>query len=95
MRRLLSILLFLTATTACGQPADFSGRVVGISDGDTVTVLTPERKQVRIRLFGIDAPESGQDYGQRAKQAASEMAFGKDVTVRCRARRDSGGRRRR
>ena len=62
--------------------ADYPARVVGVSDGDTITVLTPEKKQVKIRLSGIDAPETGQDYGSRAKQAASEPAFGKDVTIR-------------
>ena len=42
------------------------------------------RTQVRIRLHGIDAPETGQDFGSRAKQAASSLAFGKTVTVRTR-----------
>jgi endonuclease YncB( thermonuclease family) len=37
---------------------------------------------VKIRLHGIDAPESGQDFGSRAKQTASELAFGKEVTIR-------------
>src|SRR6185312_3340578 len=49
---------------------------------DTITVLTPEQRQVKVRLWGIDAPESRQDYGSRAKQAASELAFGKTVTIR-------------
>ena len=57
-------------------------RVVGISDGDTITVLTAAKKQVKVRLHGIDAPETGQDFGSRAKQAASELAFGKTVTIR-------------
>lgn len=65
-------------------PADLTGKVVGVSDGDTLTVLTPERTQVRVRLHGIDAPESGQDFGSRAKQAASDLAFGKQVTVQVR-----------
>jgi endonuclease YncB( thermonuclease family) len=37
---------------------------------------------VKVRLHGIDAPETGQDFGSRAKQAASDLAFGKEVTVR-------------
>jgi len=56
--------------------------VAGVSDGDTLTVLTPEKRQVKVRLHGIDAPETGQDFGSRSKQAASELAFGKQVTVR-------------
>jgi micrococcal nuclease len=54
---------------------------VGVSDGDTLTVLTAERRQVKIRLAGIDAPESGQDFGQSAKQTAPELSFGKTVTI--------------
>jgi micrococcal nuclease len=81
MRRVLPILLTLLATCpACG--ADFTARVVGISDGDTLTVLAAGNRQVKIRLYGIDAPETGQPFGSRAKQAASEMAFGQTVTVR-------------
>jgi micrococcal nuclease len=55
---------------------------VGISDGDSLTVLTAAKKQVKVRLYGVDAPETGQDFGSRAKQAASDLAFGKDVTIR-------------
>ena len=81
MKRLIATLvLFVLPLPALA--ADYPARVVGVSDGDTITVLTPEKKQVKIRLSGIDAPETGQDYGSRAKQAASEPAFGKDVTIR-------------
>jgi endonuclease YncB( thermonuclease family) len=80
MRRIPSILLaFLVATSALA--ADFSARVVGVSDGDTMTVLSADQTQTKIRLAGIDAPETGQDFGSRAKKAASELAFGKDVTI--------------
>lgn len=59
------------------------GRVVSVSDGDTLTVLDAQKVQHKIRLEGIDAPEGGQDYGQKAKEALSSKVFGKDVTVRC------------
>src|SRR5437870_855929 len=61
--------------------ADFSGRVVGVSDGDTIKVLH-NGKAEKIRLNGIDCPEKGQAYGTRAKQFTSEMVFGRDVTVK-------------
>src|SRR6516164_3600271 len=80
MRRLLPILLLLQDFPVC--TADHAARVVGIADGDTITVLTADKTQHRIRLWGIDAPETGQDFGSRAKQAASELAFGKQVTIR-------------
>ena len=54
--------------------------MVGVSDGDTITVLR-DRTQVRIRLYGVDCPETGQDFGSRAKQFTSELAFGKIVKV--------------
>jgi len=60
----------------------FQGRVVGVHDGDTATVLWQQR-EIKLRLFGIDAPETNpaQDYGQRAKQFASQLIFNQDVRV--------------
>jgi len=60
--------------------ADFSGPVVSVIDGDTIEVLHNNRAE-RIRLNGIDCPEKGQAYGKKAKQAASELVFGKVVTL--------------
>jgi len=60
--------------------ADFSGRVISVLDGDTIEVLHDHRAE-RIRLNGIDCPEKGQTYGKKAKQAASELVFAKEVTV--------------
>ncbi len=57
------------------------GRVVGVADGDTLTVLDALNHQHKIRLSGIDAPEGGQAFGNRSKQALSDCAFGKQVTV--------------
>lgn len=63
----------------------FTGRVVSIADGDTVTVLRG-REQVRVRLYGIDCPESEQPFGRRARQRTGELAFGRMVTVRTEGR---------
>lgn len=54
--------------------------VVGISDGDTITVLH-DGKGVKIRLYGIDTPEKRQAFGKRAKQFTSSMVYGKTVEV--------------
>lgn len=70
------ISLFLSTATF----ADFSGPVVSILDGDTIEVLHNNRAE-RIRLNGIDCPEKGQAYGKKAKQAASALVFGKEVTL--------------
>ena len=59
---------------------DFSVPIVWVLDIDTIEVLH-HNKAERIRLSGIDCPEKGQVYGTRAKQAASDLAFGKQVTV--------------
>lgn len=54
--------------------AELTGRVVGITDGDTLTLLNDVRQQVRVRLAGIDTPESRQPYGSRSRQALSDLA---------------------
>jgi len=58
----------------------FSAKVVGIADGDTITVLR-DKEQVRIRLYGIDCPERYQAFSNKAKQFTSKMVFGKVVEV--------------
>jgi len=59
------------------------GRVVGVSDGDTITVLDARRKQHKIRLAGIDAPESKQAFGQASKKHLSDLVFNRDVILDC------------
>ena len=61
--------------------AEYTGRVVGVSDGDTLTLLTAEKQQVKVRLGEIDTPERKQPYGTRAQQALSGLAFGKQARV--------------
>jgi endonuclease YncB( thermonuclease family) len=72
--------LALFMVVAPAMAADFTGEVIRILDGDTIEVLH-EKKAERIRLYGIDCPEKGQPFGQKAKQATSNLLFGKDVRV--------------
>ena len=65
---------------ASAHAADFTGPVVSVLDGDTTEVLHKTRPE-RTRLSSIDCPEKGQAFGTRAKQAASSLVFGKDVTL--------------
>jgi len=58
----------------------WDGKCVSVADGDTITAMH-DGKGERIRLYGIDSPENGQDFGNRSKQFTSEMVFGKIVTV--------------
>ena len=60
--------------------AELTGLVVGVSDGDTITVLV-DKTAYKIRLAGIDAPESRQAFGQASKQHLSAMVYKKPVTV--------------
>ena len=64
-----------------GHSLAFSGKVVSIADGDTITVLREGKQQVKIRLHGIDCPEQGQAFSKKAKQFTSKMVFGKFVEV--------------
>lgn len=66
---------------ACRQAPPPVGTVVGVADGDTVTVLADEQTQRKVRLNGIDAPERGQPFGEAAKKHLSDLVFGKAVNV--------------
>lgn len=55
-------------------------KVVGISDGDSITVLLKGNIQEKLRLAEVDCPESGQPFGKNAKQFTSEQVFGKQIT---------------
>ena len=59
-----------------------TGKVVSIADGDTITVLDSSKTQHKIRLYGIDCPESHQDFGQKAKEFTSGLVFGQNVEVK-------------
>lgn len=59
-----------------------TGRVVGVTDGDTITVLDSDKHQHTIRVAGIDAPEKKQPFGQRSKENLSRLVFGKAVEVK-------------
>jgi endonuclease YncB( thermonuclease family) len=86
MKMLLSLLvLLLFHLSPAIASSTYQGKVVGITDGDTLTLLTAEKKQVKVRLAEIDTPEKRQPYGQRARQALSDLAFGKQAKVEVQA----------
>jgi endonuclease YncB( thermonuclease family) len=76
----LSTLGFFISSFSAVLALDFTGPVVSVLDDDTLEVLHNHRAE-RIRLSGIDCPEKGQAYGNNAKHAASELVFGKEVTL--------------
>lgn len=70
-----------------GAPAPVSaetlrGKVVGVTDGDTVRLLVDGRRQYKIRLGEIDAPEGGQPFGRTSRRMLSDLVFGRNVTAR-------------
>lgn len=81
MKSLATLFLVLSATTALAQEKTSSLKVVGVHDGDSITCLTEDKRQLKVRLDAIDAPELGQPFGQASKKALSDMVFGKTVTV--------------
>jgi len=104
LRPLIRLLVALLALTgfACGEPgprppareeprSSFRGTVVGIADGDTLTILDANHDEQRVRLAGIDAPERGQPFGRSAKESLSDIALGKVADVEW-ATRDRYGR---
>ena len=79
MKHLAAILALLFGLTSLAGTIE--GRVVGVADGDTVTVLDADKVQHKIRLSGIDAPEKAQAFGNRSKESLSGLVFDKRVIV--------------
>jgi endonuclease YncB( thermonuclease family) len=73
------IITFILTFPAYSQT--ITGRVIKISDGDTLTIIDQSKNQIKIRLAEIDTPESRQPYGNKSKQELSRLCFGKDVTI--------------
>lgn len=77
-------ILLLAWMLLCGQAnasEPYTAKVIHISDGDTIKVLTENKEQIKIRLAEIDTPERKQPWGNKAKQALSEFTSQKMVTV--------------
>jgi len=93
--RLIALLVLSSVLAVFGQdqrkPATYylgleqepiRGRTIGITDGDTIKVLSADKEQILVRIAFIDAPEKGQPFGERAKQALSKLVFDKEVELR-------------
>jgi endonuclease YncB( thermonuclease family) len=75
------LLAFMLLFTSPVWADILTGRIVGVSDGDTVTLLDGQNRQTKIRLTGIDAPEKKMPFGQRAREHLSDLVFDKAVKV--------------
>ncbi|WP_363928372.1 thermonuclease family protein [Thiobacillus sp.] len=77
------VVLLLGLAMGCSAAgADvLDGRVVGVTDGDTLTVIDAAKTEYKIRVAGIDAPEKAMPWGQKSKQALSDRVYGRDARV--------------
>lgn len=73
------VLLFFLIFTSCATSAQ-TGKVVSVKDGDTIEMMI-NGKAVRIRLFGVDAPEKGQPFGEKARLYCADLCFNKTVRM--------------
>ena len=82
MCRTVLFMFLVTGLSSIACSAELYGPVVSISDGDTLTLLTAENKQLKVRLGSIDAPEKNQPYGNAARQALASKVFQKAISVK-------------
>jgi len=78
---LLLVSIFLLSLICPARAEEFTGKVVGIDDGDSFKVLTPEKQEIRVRLLGIDAPEWKQPFREVAKKALSDLIYNRVVLI--------------
>lgn len=94
MRARSIVTAIITLLISCGVFAERSlmCKVTAVTDGDTLSCFDPvHRKTEKIRMRGIDAPESKQAFGQRSKQSLSDLVYGQLTTIRW-SKRDRWGR---
>ena len=78
---LLSSIFVLCAVLSQLNSDEISGKVIKVADGDTLTILTSSKEQVKIRLASIDAPEKSQDFGSASRKSLNAMCYGTNANV--------------
>ena len=79
MKNLIFILLLLLSLLSFAE--ELTGKVIKVSDGDTITVLDSNNQKYKIRLQGIDAPETQQAFGETSRQSLANLVYDKEVIV--------------
>ena len=79
--KIIGLALALIVTFGPAGAEVLTGHVVGVTDGDTITVLDAAKVQHKIRVAGIDAPEKKQAFGQVSKENLSRLVFDKEVDI--------------
>jgi len=72
---IIVLFLLFPPSSLFSSPDSYTGRVIDVADGDTLTILTQNNEEKRIRLGGIDCPESSQLHGDKAKQFIASMVL--------------------
>jgi endonuclease YncB( thermonuclease family) len=79
MKKLVLVIFLFLSIFANAKTIE--GLVVGVSDGDTITVLDQQKNSYKIRLQGIDAPEKKQAFGEKSKQSLHDLVHSKQVRI--------------
>ena len=82
----LTLVSMLAVAAVAAEPATLAGKVVSVHDGDTLRVLDAAGTQHKVRLQGIDSPETKQAFGTKARNRLADLTLGKTVTVRVHGR---------
>lgn len=77
MRILITIICLLYIGSAFAY--DIEGKIINVIDGDTCTILTTNNKKIKIRLYGIDAPELSQEYGVKAAKILQALILQQNI----------------
>lgn len=77
----IGFLIILLCLSLSAAAETLTGKVIKVADGDTLTILTADKEQTKVRLAAIDAPEKAQPFGERSKHSLSAMCFGKSATI--------------
>ena len=81
IKTILAATIIVMLISAPTSALELTGRVIAVSDGDLLTLLTADERQIKIRLAENDAPEDGQPFGNKAQQQLSKLVHGHVVTV--------------
>ncbi len=81
MKKIYLLFIYLFLTLSLIAKTFIQGRVIKVTDGDTITLLARNNKKIKVRLYGIDCPEKGQEYYQVAKNYLSSAVYDKDIKV--------------
>ena len=79
MKKLICILLLLLSPLSFAE--ELTGKVIKVSDGDTITVLDSNNQKYKVRLQGIDAPETQQAFGETSRQSLASLVYDKEVII--------------